>query len=44
MKYSKKPKYKLTKSKVDIPKDKKPTSEDIYKEMLMDKIRRRKRR
>ena len=44
MRYSKKPKYKLDKTKIDIPQKKKVSPEDIYKEMLMDKIRKGKRR
>lgn len=44
MRYTKKPKYKLNGRKVNIAKDKKVTAEEIYKEMLMDKIKKRKRR
>jgi len=44
MKYSKKPKYKINKRKIEIPKDKEASAEEIYKEMLMDKIKKRKKR
>lgn len=43
MRYAKRPKYKLDKSKIQISKDKKVTAEEIYKEMLKDKMKRRKR-
>ncbi len=44
MRYVKKSKYKLNKSKINIPKDKKVSAEEIYRQMLMDKIRKRKKR
>ena len=44
MKYSKKPKYKLNRRKIEISKDKEVSAEEIYKEMLMNKIKKRKKR
>ena len=44
MRYIKKCKYKIDKTKINIPKDKKVSPEEIYREMLMDKLRKRKRR
>jgi len=44
MRYVKKPKYKLSSRKVNVPKDKKVTAQEIYKEMLIDKMKKRKRR
>jgi hypothetical protein len=43
MRYAKKPKYKLDKSKIKPPKEEKASAKDIYEEMLRDKIRKRKR-
>ncbi len=44
MRYSKKPKYRLDKRKVGESKDKKVLPEDIYREMLIDKIKKRRKR
>lgn len=44
MRYAKKPKHKLDIRKINIRKEKKVTPEDIYKEMLIDKIKKRKKR
>ncbi len=41
MKYTKKPKYKLAPSKTFVKKEKEPTAEEIYKEALKGRARRR---
>jgi hypothetical protein len=43
MRHFKKSRRKLDIRKINMPKDKKAESEDIYKEMLMGKIRKKKR-
>lgn len=43
MRYVKKPKYRLDKTRLNISKDREITPQDIYKEMLTEKIKKRKR-
>ncbi len=44
MRRVKKPKYRIDKSRINLPKEEGASAEEIYKEMLRDKIRKSKRR